>query len=193
VWTGSVSGNMLSGRQDELWNSVLEFCLQSQPIFNDFDRYLSAASFYWSSLVFAIILAFLTAAKKIDRWWLLLKYFPRLGGFLNDGYHLDWLVLQIMFGLTSCSSWLAFFDYQLGSRWIPEGAAQGANFIGTYLAKLDKLITTHLGDPLNRFMRVAGKLLQLVQAGDIRWYLACGLGSGFALLAHYWKILKEMP
>jgi hypothetical protein len=190
VWTGSATGEVFIGLSDQFMSSLFQefFGKQTSDVLNHPD-FISAAGLYWGTLIFAIATAFWTSGRKEDRWANLANWMPKTSRYLSHGYGIDSAVRRFAGMLV----WLGntaenLIDQKIWSDWIPHGLFETVKKVSDFTSAADFQITTAIGATLKRIVEVPAKLLQLIQTGDLRWYLIFALGSGFALLTHFLKI-----
>lgn len=189
MWTGTFSGGVLIGIPDQVFPSPFQFLFGTQA--NAFIRsedFVSASSFYWSAMVLAFLTAYWTVGRKDDQWKRLTLWTPRLSHFLAHGYGIDHAMTRLLRGI----SWVGkstetLVDEKIWMNWIPHGISVGIKSTSHLLSELDEKISSILAETLRKAVEVPAKFLQLIQTGDVRWYLFFALGSGFALLAHFLK------
>ena len=81
--------------------------------------------------------------------------------------------------------WLV--ETQVWGLWIPAGFRWLIREVGGGVMEADRVISRGLDSVLRRAVEVPAKTLQLVQSGDVQWYLFFGIGSGVAILIHFLK------
>ena len=189
VWTGTASGGILPGLPDRITTSIFSlFSMGSTDLFEHGHDFFSASGLYWGALIAAIAAAYWSSGRKEDRWVRLTKVFPKLSSFLAHGYGVDHVVSRgsdglIWFGNLAVHS----IDRKIWSNWIPLGIGTGLRTVSNAFHRVDSLFSVGIGKTIKRMVEIPGKTLQLIQTGDLRWYLFLALSSGFALLAHYFK------
>jgi hypothetical protein len=71
---------------------------------------------------------------------------------------------------------------------MPNLLSFGVKNVSEVTRAIDLKLTESLDVSVKKLVDVPAKLLQLIQTGDLRWYLFFALSSGFALLAHFLKL-----
>lgn len=189
VWTGTISGGVVMGISDQVFPSFFQFLFGTQA--NEFIRsedFVSASSFYWSAMVLAFLSAYWTVGRKDDQWKRLTRWAARLSHFLVNGYGIDHAMTRLIGGI----SWVgksteSLVDEKIWMNWIPYGLSIGIKSASHLLSELDEKISSIIAETLRKAVEIPAKFLQLIQTGDVRWYLFFALGSGFALLSHFLK------
>jgi hypothetical protein len=190
VWTGSISGNLFLGLSDQLWASVFDSLFGPKSIeFLHPEEFWSASSLYWSVLILAFFCGFWLSGRKNDQWLIFSKYIPKTSGFLASGYRVDKLSEQGIHGISNFGKHVELVvDYKIWNQGIPKVLFIVTRWVSRLFNSVDQKISRRLESSLRIIVEVPAKLLQLVQTGDIQWYLFFALSSGFALLSHYLKL-----
>lgn len=185
VWTGTITGGAVIGTFDQFFASPLQILLGS-PQAVDEASFLSASGAYWG--VFAVALAV--------AWWVSTKapWKPRSPGLANlvatvaAGYGVDQLASRALGGVAWIgSAAVEWIDRKFWWTWVPVGADVGVRRLAEAASKADGFMTERLRIALTRSVEVPSKLLQLLQSGDVQWYLFFAIGSAVALLIHFLK------
>lgn len=190
LWTGTGTGGAVVGSADRLLPSLLESLLGTQGMDpRDSADLFSASGFYWGSFIAACVAAYWTSGRKEDLWSRLADVFPRVTSFVEQGFKVDVLYRK----LADLLIWLGrlaqnVIDKKVWSTWIPSVSSLVLEKISTVFRGMDAAISAGIGGSVRRIVEVPGKTLQLIQTGDVRWYLFFVMISGFALLAHYLKL-----
>jgi hypothetical protein len=189
VWTGAVTGGVLVGMPDQLITSLFNvfFPGKIDSLIKSGD-YFSASTLYWGVLILAFLTAYWTSGRKEDRWVLLSDIFPRLTGFLANGYGVDRAFRRLTEGII----WFGrsaenLIDENIWSVWIPQGFSRVIKDVSFVMSQVDKKISSSLDYIVRKIVEIPAKFFQKIQTGDLRWYLLFALGSGFALLSHFLK------
>jgi len=189
-WTGSLSGDVLLGVSDKWIASGFEvfFGAKANEILHAED-FLSSSGLYWSALITAFITAYWMSGRREDHWTLLARMFPKTSRFLSHGYGVDQLCQYILNGISKFGRLTEnLVDHKIWNVWVPKGLFVGVKSVSGAMSLVDKKLTLSIGSGLRRLVDVPAKILQLIQVGDVRWYLFFALSSGFALLTHYLKM-----
>lgn len=187
LWTGTLTGHALSGIPDRIGDSAFDFFfVGSQVSALDSGDDLSGPGLYWGALWIAFLAAYWSAGRKEDRWLALSQWMPKTSRFFADGYGVDFVFDRAKRGLI----WFgrrteALVDTKIWMDWIPRGIFYGTHAVSGGLNEFNTKISSALRETLRRCVEVPAKVLQLIQTGDIRWYLFFGVSSGFALLIHF--------
>jgi len=186
LWTGTVTGEILIGNPDRLFRSFFEDLFGRHSEFTQLEDFITASGLYWGVTLVAFLTAFWTSGRKEDQWEKLAALIPRTSNFLKLGYRVDSVSHRVTCGVIFlgqiAEKWV---DQKIWKQWVPMGVTVGISRISKILAQVDAGISSNLVSSLRKFVEVPAKLLQMIQTGDIRWYLLFALGSGFALLSHF--------
>jgi hypothetical protein len=190
IWTGTITGDVLQGSPDRFMTSLFDhfFGLIHGDILQS-ENFISVSGLYWGTLVFSALLAYWVSGRKQDRWLILTSFFPKSSQFISGGYGVDLAMERGMEGV----EWLGkltekLVDEKIWSVWIPKGLISVTHAVSEATHQADVKIYSVLSLILKKLVDLPGKILQLVQTGDLRWYLFFALTSGFAILAHYLKM-----
>ncbi len=191
VWTGTVSGALVMDHSDQILPSLFAFFFSPEALeLPNSGDYISASSLYWGSILLAFMTAFwISGRKKEDQWNILFDVIPRASQFLAQGYKIDLGGQKFGNGIIWMGKWAErIVDEMVWSRWIPRGLFRGVRSVASFASDLDFQLSNGLMGTLRTLVEVPAKVLQLIQMGDVRWYLFFALSSGFALLAHFLKV-----
>jgi hypothetical protein len=187
VWTGTVTGGVLLGDPDRVMTSLFVKFFGERPVeFPNSEDFITASSLYWGAIIFAFTTAYWTSNRSEDRWSNLASLMPRTSKFLAGGYGIDTMLGRLNFALTWFGrSAESLIDYKIWDNWIPRSMNSSLRAVSNTMSGIDFKISSNLGGALRRCVEIPAKILQLIQTGDLRWYLFFSLGSGFALLLHF--------
>ncbi len=190
IWTGSVTGSVFPGDSDRFLGSFFdEFFVTKSVELTPSSDFLLASSLYWGTWLFAFVAAYWTAGRKEDVWATLGKAIPKTSKFISQGYGITGAMRRVLIGVKwagECAEGL--IDRRIWNNWIPRGLFTGIKIISERVSQMDVRLSFVLGNVLRKSVEIPAKILQLVQTGDLQWYLVFALGSGFALLSHFIKL-----
>ena len=187
LWTGTISGEIFLHLPDRIMPSIFGIIFEKyEMIFPDFESTLTAAGLYWGVLTLAIIAAYWFSGRKEDRWALFATNHPRFGGFVENGYGVEKLGHQGILALISFGRGLqTLIDDRIWMTWVPRGLFLLIQSIGKLLNQVDEAFSRGLGQMLALSVDYPGRFLQLIQTGDLRWYIIFVFGSSFLVILHY--------
>ena len=189
VWTGTLSGEILPDRSDELIPSLfVHFFGHPAIAFSPSVDYIYACGLYWGALLLGFMTAYWTSGRREDQWHLLKSAMPKATRFLAGGYQVDQVIRQFGQGLVWVGNQTAYYvDHKIWQVWVPVSFSRGIRQVSKVFTLLDTRLSAGLNEMLRKWIEVPAKILQLIQSGDLRWYLVFALGSGFALLSHFMR------
>jgi hypothetical protein len=189
IWTGTITGEILMGSPDRVFNSFFnEFFGAKVWEFANAEDYISASGLYWGTLLFGLFTAYWMSGRKEDLWATLAGVMPRSSRFLAQGYGVDGLIAHFGKGLIASGKFAEkLVDQKIWTEWIPRGLFVAIKTVSDSVTRIDSRLTGIWDVGLKKTVEVPAKALQLVQTGDLRWYLLFALGTGFALLSHFLK------
>ena len=190
LWTGALTGNVLLIPQDRIIPSFYEEIFgPASAEFANTANFIPASSLYWGVLILAIATAYWTSGRKENKWQTLANWMPRSSSFMARGFGVDPLVQKSMSGMVWFgSSAERMVDQKVWAEWIPKFLFFGIKSLSKFVSEMDIRLTRGLNGVLKKSVEIPAKVLQLIQTGDLRWYLFFSLGSGFALLSHFLKL-----
>jgi hypothetical protein len=180
-WTGGVTGGAVSG--DAVMPSLLSLFFGSAPAPQGGE--LAAASWMvWVPTVLGAGLAYWMNGRGEDRWQKAAR--AKFAQFVSGGYGIDAVAARTReLGLALGRGIHAVVDTGLWGRWWPALASGAIRRGSRGVARADDGVSVVPGVALRRAIDVPAKFLQLVQSGDVQWYLFFAVGSGIALLLHF--------
>ena len=190
VWTGTVSGMLILDHSDQILPSLFHFFFGAEALeSSNSGDYISASGLYWGVVILGFMSAFwISGRKREDQWNNLFSVMPKTSRFLAQGYNIDQSGQKLGNGIIWMGKWAErLVDEVIWSEWIPRGLSRGVRSVARFTSDLDFQLSNSLMGALRMVVEVPAKVLQLIQMGDVRWYLFFALGSGFALLAHFLK------
>lgn len=193
LWTGTITGDVFPGAPDRLFSSLVSLMFSATFIPSVvhgavFVDYLNVAAVGASlgAVVVAMGIAF-WAAQQSPRG-LAEGNDPRkrIFRFIASGYGTD-LATEKLIGAFSWSSqqlnrWL---DDRFWKQLFPAATAWLVRTSTRKTTAADQLLSKAMRKSLRLMVEPPAKFLQLIQSGDLQWYLVFGMGSGFALLIHF--------
>lgn len=192
-WTGAFSGGVIPGAPDRVFTSLIAFLFSAAYIPSSvhggtYSDYLNVAAVgaSFGAVVIAAGIAF-WAAKRMPKN-LLEGEEPgkRFYRFIASGYGTEGLAERTGKGLV----WLAeavtrTVDEKIWSRALPKGLSWTLRGSADQVTRGDRVMSEAMRGWARLWVDPPAKFLQLIQSGDVQWYLVFGLGSGFAILIHF--------
>ena len=143
-----------------------------------------ASGMFWGAILLGIGTAFWLHRKlaALESDGLNSRFFR----FVASGYFIDEAGAKVVVGLDRVGGWLRdYVDGRLWNRWIPELLGNTLQRAGTWASVADEWIARSSRDAVVRITDAPTRLLQVIQNGNVQWYLIFALGSGFAILVHF--------
>jgi hypothetical protein len=175
LWMGSLSGGVIQGEEDQVAASLsrLAFALPAE------------ADLSTVNLVFGLTFV---AGLAISIWLPFERLRKSMPGaqFIAQGYRLDAAGLRIraFFGAIGRLATL-FAEERVWKTYLPDGLLIAFGSLARAVLKLSEAIYRGLAVAVDRGVAGPSRVLQLVQSGDVQWYLFFAVGSGLLLLLHF--------
>ena len=187
LWNGSLTGALLDFPAEKVLPSTLDLMTgKAEEVLSP-----EGISFWLQSglLGLSFLLSLIFSKRIEDRWISLAKRLPRFAGFVAEGYGMDRLTLMVEKTLARVGGmtyWLV--DQKIWNHFLPFGITGGIRWGAKLSVAGDKKVVSFFARFLRIWIDVPSKMLQLVQNGDVQWYIFFGLGSGLAMLIHFLRI-----
>lgn len=187
-WTGELTGGAFPGGEDLVSGSWLETVLGTRGAFA-MANFQTAATLHWGILVAALLLGYWSTGRTQDHW----SRWASRGGlvvrFVSSGYGTGAfgarLVRLIELAGDSMRAWI---DQKIWNRWIPALISGAIGVTAEAVSAWDRRRGQWVGAMARRWFEVPVKTLQLIQCGDLQWYLLFAIGSGLAILVHFLRV-----
>ena len=186
-WMGTASGGMIYGSPDQILVSVLGlFYKGGESDLQEYSVYSSASIIFGVLLVLGWISSFWLSGRKQDLWMQASRKVPRASAFITSGFGVDFVMLR----LRTAVNWLGVKTEQtmgnrLWNRWLSGALGVSVRTGGRLVARWEATPYWKTGAALDSAFAVPSKLLQIIQNGDVQWYLFFGLGIGAAIILHF--------
>jgi hypothetical protein len=188
-WSGTLSGGAIPGDPDRVMHSLLTaFFGPGADAWGEEAAIGPSVGVYWAVQVAAIVAAYVTTGRKPEFWPGVSRRVPRFSAFVSSGYGIDAVFMRLRAGL----SWLGaasvrLLDRKIWNAWFPEIVGRVARRGAALFAAADLRLSRGLGEAVRAWVESPAKALQLIQNGDVQWYLFFAVGSGLAILAYFMK------
>jgi hypothetical protein len=184
LWTGTLTGGVVPGSSDAVTGSLMNHFFGAADEAAEF--FVTASGLHWGALVVAIVVAYMTTARQQDAWSRLCGSFPRFARFVTTGYGVDFVFSRFLTGLNWFGSVLyRFIDVNAWDRWMPAVVRWISRRVIFPVARVSEIIVFVLDVGVRKLVELPAKVLQLVQSGDVQWYLFFAVDSGIAILIHF--------
>lgn len=133
-----------------------------------------------------VLVSYWTSGRAADLWKGLAGAMPGVSKMMADNFWVDKAGAAIFSGVRTISTlFLGFVDDLIWTRRLPELSTRAMVKVGKGIAIFDRHVVDVLNSSVKKSVSVPGKLLQLLQCGDVQWYLVFGVGAGIAMLLHF--------
>jgi hypothetical protein len=177
-WTGMLTGGAVPGGGDQVFASLFGYFFE--PINGAPALDPTTEGVYGTMIAVAIAVAY-WLAKKLET-----PPASAVWSFISSGYGIEKVGQKLELGLDwvgrQMNRWV---DNELWNRWLPLGLATALTFVARQISRADRAISDRTRDGARVSAEVPAKFLQLIQNGDVQWYLVFALGSGLLILARY--------
>jgi len=187
LWTGALSGGALFGDPDRVMVSAVDkFFGTTGAATGDETTFITASWVYWGVLVLSWIFAYWMSSESGSRWQALQTSFPGMSRFFGGAYGVDVATKKGLSGLSWGSRQAEkYVTEKIWKEWVPQGAQRGGHRVSVAVVAADDFLWSCFCRTLRRGVDVASKLLQLIQNGDVQWYLFFAVTMGIAVLARF--------
>lgn len=187
IWTGTFSGGAISHDPDRAFASWISILLNNPNAdWWDDANVVLGQSLLWSTLAVSSLLSIWLFGQRQDRVTVGLSRSPRLRQFLETDLAVDRLGLLILKGLKSGSGFLEkWINEKITVQWIPYWTETILGVAARWTDRADRKIYAQEVSTLRRWVDIPAKATQLVQNGDLQWYLVFAIGCVAAMLVHF--------
>lgn len=193
-WTGALSGGIVPHDPDHVMPSWLTISMTqtfgSPPVeWADDANATLGLTLSGAIAALAAILSFWLCGRperKEDLWLELFGKSEKVGKFFSSGYRLDDTGAKFVRLLNRMGAGIeSFVGEKLGAHWIPQALVTTIRVPATWIDRVSIKTHERSGQVLKKGIEVPSKLLQLIQNGNVQWYLFFALGCTFAILIHF--------
>lgn len=185
VWTGSATGGWVPGAQDHILYSLISAIFPGTPEAIELDH---AAGVFGGALVVAAVIAYWTTQPANDLWKGVHRSSPGFAEFVLGGFGFERATGAMFRAITRASNVIEYWvDARAWREWIPLGLSRSFGAISRAGTGIDAQLSRNLPRAMRRSVDIPAKFLQLMQSGDVQWYLLFAIGGGIAMLVHFLK------
>ena len=187
LWTGSFSGGFLGRHLDQIFPSIFEFVFEASNsrFDNGFDDWV-VISLYFGVFLVGFVASYWMVARKENQWQVLSGLFPRISSFIQGGYGVDSIITYLRDLMRASGSWFeAILDKKFWNEWVPQTLLVCIKAISEISSQSDQKLMRGLNYIGRQSIEIPAKFLQILQTGDLRWYLFLTLSAGFGMLTHF--------
>lgn len=189
-WLGAFVDPTAFGESVRLFGSLFEQSISTVPaakIASEtvLDRYLIEGAQAVLSVTFGLLLYWMIRRRKSNAQTIE-KIFPKIFAFLRDGYRVDKVREASVVGVSRVAS--AMNEVIEEKFWLsayPRFSMRTVRSVSRAVARNESVFTKFIEEQVARLVGVWAKFFQLVQSGDIQWYLFVGLMVAVAMLIRY--------
>jgi hypothetical protein len=189
LWTGELSGGLDLNSVDQVMRSMSDALLGVEPSASRPDDAIwnTALAVYGGVILFSAVAGYWLSGTK-DRWLTLRSSFPKFTSFVDQGVGASIFAVAVLRLLRATGEKVSHFvDVKIWEHWIPTALAASVRMGGGLVARADGTASLRISRGLRRKAEIPSKLLQLIQNGDVQWYLMFALTAGMAMLAHFMR------
>ncbi len=186
IWTGTVTGGLFFEDQDQLVFSFSDLLFGSHQtlgsVLRDQQKFLTASSFYWAVVLLALGAAY--GAK--GQWNSFYKKVPKVTELVGQSFKMDKTVRAMFRAVVAFSYRIeVFISETIFHYFIPKLMSSAFLRISKRLRKFDEKIVNSMNHSANRSIGLPAKMIQLIQNGDIQWYILIAFGTAVAIMLHF--------
>jgi len=197
VWKGSIAGGTIPGVSDQVLSNLLGLFFGS-----DSESGAAAANggrmvlgegiwmgLYWGAVIAGVAVAFWTAGREEDLWLQMRQRAPKAATFISSGYEVDHVIARILAAIAWAGRNIQeIVDTRLWTSGFPPLLDRTVRAVSSRVARADDSVIRGLNLSLRMSVEVPAKVLQMVQSGDVQWYLFFAIGSGIAMLMYFLRL-----
>jgi hypothetical protein len=196
-WTGALSSGVIPHDPDLVLPSWLNLAIAQvlgapASDWADDANMALVQGFYWAIVFLALLISFWlapSAKNPTDRWLTFFGKSEKMNNFFRSGYRLNALGGKMGHALDVLGAWIEeWVATRISSRWIPNALEAIVRFPAVWADRIDQRLYKRSGSLIRRGIEIPAKILQLIQNGDIQWYLFFAMGCVFAVLIHFLRV-----
>jgi hypothetical protein len=182
AWTGSILSGVLPGGADKVAPSLMELLFGAPTA--GIEESATVLSAYFGAIVLSLGAAYWVSLQSMQPQGE--SFASKIHHAIVSGYGMDRLAKRAIDGTTwAVNSVDRLIDKRVWGEWIPKALTTVIRSTASAIVRVDTAASVHGRNVVRRCIDSPAKFLQLVQNGDVQWYLLFGMGSGLVILAHY--------
>jgi len=189
IWTGCACGGVIPHDPDRLfvsWLGLIFSSTGSGSEWGDESGLVLGQSVLWSTVAIAGGFGFWLFARGENLLDQFLGRAPKLKTFLASGYSSGRIGGALVNAIRTAGEFTEHWvSDKLSGQWIPKSVETSLRHLSGWLDRADTGIHEGEASLLRQLTQVPAKAVQLVQNGDLQWYLVFGIGMMIALLVHF--------
>ena len=185
LWTGAWFAGGFAGKDEVMFSSW------SSQVLGLATEELDLASLQtWGAALLgvqaaALVVAYLSVQRKGDRWIAAETSSPRFFGFVSSGFFWSRFGNQAVEAVSlRLERMEKFFASRLSGPTLAKIRARSGPLAASWVTRSEQALERSVSRSTQTAIDVPGRLLQLVQNGDVQWYLALSLVLILSFLAH---------
>jgi formate hydrogenlyase subunit 3/multisubunit Na+/H+ antiporter MnhD subunit len=190
-WVGTFSGGIIPGNPDQVMPSWLALAI-TNAFGGPANDWVDASNLgvvqgvYWATAGLALLLSYWIVGRGEDGWLKLFGKSEKAHRFFDSGYGFDRLGARFVRVLVKTGDGIeSFFGKTISTNWIPKLLVASIRAPAIWIDSADNYLYGKSGSVLKRGIEIPGKLLQLIQNGDVQWYLFFAMSCALAILIHF--------
>jgi hypothetical protein len=188
-WSGTLTGGLVPGETDRLLPSLIGMFFEEVKISEAWvGPTLALAAGTW---LLALGVSYWISLPRPGRgrWGHWLQSFPKTAMFIGNGYGIGEIFRIIVLGASRLGRTLnTWVSEKALDEWFPHFVGVSLRKGSGWLDRLEPKISKRLNSGIHASVEVPAKLLQLIQSGNMQWYLFFGIGVAFAMLLHFLRV-----
>jgi hypothetical protein len=194
IWSGTFTGSVIPHDPDRVFSSWLDLIFGSSgsgtaPEWADDSISGIAEGAFAATLLLPILMSIWLFGRGQDRINHSLRKATGFRQVISSGFGADRVGNGLVYVIAQVA---AFLDERLTSRvlvkWIPKYLGIMVHTISKMVGTADRKVHEGEGAILRQWVEVPAKALQLIQNGDVQWYLFFAIGSVVAILIHFIRV-----
>jgi hypothetical protein len=181
-WVGTLTAGGIPGAPDQVLVSLVDrFFGASETVSG-----VTPLSVLWGVLILSLAIGYWSTGRGEDRWLLIGNALPRFAHYIESGYQTERVFDAFFRGTYAVADALhRWVDIQFWMRGLPRWVDVILNFTSDRFNRVEGSLSRGLHLGIHRSVHVPAKMLQLIQSGDVQWYLFFALGTGVVILLHF--------
>jgi hypothetical protein len=187
IWSGTLTDGLILHDADRLFPSWLSSLFgASSAELSDESGFALGQSVLWSTLVLGSVISFWLFGRGQDLAVRGLSTHPKVRKFLQTGYSIDragesFFTLLKKIG-NAVETWVSEV---VSNEWIPSVMVKALTVPARGINEADQKLYRAGEKTLKQWIELPAKVLQLIQSGDLQWYLFFAIGCAVAILVHF--------
>ncbi len=188
VWSGNLSGGVLPRDADSIGPAALSELI-GQRLELDQEQLIQVAGAFYGIWLISLLTGYWTSGRARDSWKSLTERLPRFSAFVAGGFGVERVLSSLTRGLSSAGEMIqVLIDHKTWNALIPSGATRSLRWVSFRMSRVDRALSEGFTEATRRSVEAPAKLLQLIQSGNVQWYMLFAVGTGIAILLNFLKL-----